>query len=130
MTQTLGPLASAATLGLEPLLSRGFQLMPGPHGGRGERVDLVSEAVLIAVSADWLEGEIEVNLQAVGGSAIPLAILVDLQRVKGPRLSRISRSVTHGQLVSIMEKIADVLVAQAPDVLAATPEGLGRLGVR
>jgi aryl-alcohol dehydrogenase-like predicted oxidoreductase len=106
----------------------GYRIEASGPGGRVESVDVIGEVVRISISADWLEGEIDVELQALGHAAIPLGSVVDLGQVHGLHLRRISRSVTRDELVSTLTKVVDALVAQAPGVLAETPEGLARLG--
>lgn len=88
---------------------------------------MIGDVVRISISVDWLEGEIDVELQALGHPAVPLGSVVDLGHVHGLHLRRISRSVTRDELVSTLTKVADALIAQASDVLSATPEGLARL---
>lgn len=127
MTEPVGRLANAAELAFQPILALGYHVVPGAVGGRGESVDLVGDYVAIRISADWLEGEIAVELQALGGVSVPLASVVDPRRVTGLHLRRVSRSVTSGQLESTLAKVADLLTGQASDVLNGTPDGLARL---
>jgi hypothetical protein len=113
----------------KPVLALGFHLVPGPAGDRGESVVLIGDQFSISLSADWLEGELAVDLRAVGGVPVALTSLVDASQVRGLHLQRISRSSTAGQLESTLDKIADLLVSQAADVLAGTTDGLARLGM-
>lgn len=123
-----GRLAEAASLAFRPIIEMGYRIESSGPGGRGESVDVIGDVVSISISADWLEGEIDVELQAVGHAPLPLDSVVDVGLVHGLHLRRISRSVTRDQLVSTLTKVVDALVTQAPGVLAETPEGLARLG--
>jgi hypothetical protein len=123
-----GRLAEAASVAFRPVTEMGYRIASSGPGGRGESVDIIGDFVKISVSADWLEGEIDVELQALGHAAVPLDSVVDLGQVHGLHLRRISRSVTRDQLVSTLTKVVDALLAQAPEVLAQTPGGLARLG--
>ena len=127
MTDTVGRLAGAASKAFQPVLALGFRVVPGPASGRGESVDLLSDLVAIRVLADWLEGVIAVELQALGGPAVPLASVVDTSRARGLHLQRIPRGVTAGQLEATLGKVAALLVTQASEVLAGTAQGLTRL---
>ena len=129
MTDEVGRLARATTRAFEPVLALGFRVVPGPAGGRGESVDVIGDQITISVSADWLEGELSVHLQAFGGVPVPLASLVNPGQVSGLHLRRLSRSITAGQMESTLGKVADLLVTQASDVLAGTADGLARLGM-
>jgi hypothetical protein len=129
VNQDGGRLADAASVAFRPVIEMGYRIESSGPGGRGESVDVIGDVVRISISADWLEGEIDIELQALGHAALPLDSVVDLGQVHGLHLQRISRSVTRDQLVSTLTKVVDALVAQAPGVLAETPEGLGRLGV-
>lgn len=128
MDQDGGRLADAASVAFRPVIEMGYRIESSGPGGRGESVDVIGDVVRISISADWLEGEIDVELRALGHSALPLDSVVDLGKVHGLHLRRISRSVTRDQLVSTLTKVVDALVAQAPAVLAETPEGLAQLG--
>ena len=128
MIQDGGRLADAASVAFRQFVEMGYRFESSGPGGRGESVELISDLVRISISADWLEGEMAVDLQTVGHPAVPLGSVVDLEQVHGLHLRRISRSATRDQLVATLTKVADALVSQAPDVLAETPEGLARLG--
>ncbi len=127
VTEEPGKLAAAAAVAFEGLIGHGFDLAAAGAGGRGESVDLVSPHLRIGLSADWVEGELEVVLQSPGHSAAPLGSVVDLSLVRGLHLSRLPRAMTRGELVSALSKVAAALQQQAPDVLAGTPAGLARL---
>lgn len=127
VTLERGRLADAAAVAFEALLRQGFDLVSSGTAGRGESCDLVSPHLLIALSVDWVEGELEVMLQSPGHPAVPLGSVIDLSLVRGLHLSRLPRGVSRGELVSTLSKIADALQRQAPDVLAGTPAGLARL---
>jgi hypothetical protein len=126
--QDRGRLADAAALAFRPVVEMGYRIKSSGPDYRADWVDLIGDVVKISITADWLEGEINVELQALGHPAVPLGSVVDLGQARGLHLRRIARSATQGQLVSTLKKVADALVAQAPSVLAGTPEGLARLG--
>ena len=128
MNEDGGRLAEATAVAFRHVVEMGYRIESRGSSGRGEAVDVIGDVVRISISADWLEGEIDVELQAVGHAALPLDSVVDLGQVHGLHLRRISRSVTRDQLVSTLTKVVDALVAQVPGVLAETPEGLARLG--
>lgn len=111
-----------------PLIARGYRLVPGHATHRGESIQILSDVVSISVSADWLEGEIEVALQARDGPAISLESLVDVAQAPGLHLRRLPRGLSRGSLESQLSKIATLLIDQASDVLDATPAGPRRLG--
>jgi len=98
-----------------PLRSLGFRAT-GNGSHRGETVECTNGSVLITLSADWLEGQLDVTVTQLGGPAVPLAALV---KVKGKaiHLRGIPRSVTVGSLEATMRKIADALLEQVPQLL-------------
>ena len=123
----MGRLADAASLGLEPLIARGFRIAVVADSPRREAIEAVRDLVAVRVDADWLEGELAVTVQAAGQKAVPLDRVVDLATVDGLHLRRISRSASRGMIESTLSKIASALVDQASDVLDETPAGLERL---
>lgn len=127
MSDERGRLADAAAVAFHALHSQGFVVAASEPGGRGESVDVVSDHLCIALTADWVEGELDVQLQSPGHPAVPLGSVIDLRLVRGLHLSRLPGSITRGQLVSTLTKVATALEQQADDVLAGTPSGLARL---
>lgn len=124
-----GQLTKAVAAAYAEVISSGYRLTCVHDSGRGETVELTGDRVLITMGADWLEGELEISLQAVGGRPIPLQDVVDLSHAKALHLHRLPRGVSTGVLTSTLTKTAQLLVAHAADVLAGAPSGLARLGV-
>ena len=101
---------------VEPLARYGF-VAAGGGGNRGETVECSNGQTLITVSADWLEGELSVTVQRPGESPVAVADLVDLDGVKGLRMTRLGRNVSVSTVESTLGKIAEALDEQASDVL-------------
>lgn len=121
----VGRLLDAAVSGFEPLTARGFALRSVGDSGRGETVEAASDTTAIRVAADWLEGELDVTVQIVGGAEAPLLAVV--RRPSGLHLQRLPRGVKRGVLEATLRQVADAMVEQAGDVLDGTPEGQARL---
>jgi hypothetical protein len=102
-----------------PLRPLGFQAT-GSGSSRGETVECTNGSLLITLSADWLEGELNVTVTQPGQPAIPLATLIELQG-KAIHLNRLPRSVSVSSLESTMRKIAASLREQIPQLLADKP---------
>lgn len=100
---------------VEPLGSLGFRAT-GVGSLRGETVECTNNSVLITLSADWLEGEIDVTVTQLGQPGVPLAALIELEG-KAIHLSRLPRSVSVSSLEATMRKIADTLLEQIPQML-------------
>jgi hypothetical protein len=118
-----------ARSGLDALTDFGFTIAGHAGGRRGETLEMSSSLVLLTVSADWLEGEIRVTVQGVGGPERTLASVIDVDAVKALHLNRVRRGATAGMIETTLRKVAGALVEQAEDVLSGTPEGLSKLGV-
>jgi hypothetical protein len=102
-----------------PLRPLGFRAT-GSGSARGETVECTNGSVLITLSADWLEGELDVTVTQPGQPALPLAALVNL-RGKAIHLNRLPRSVSVGTLEATMRKVAAALLEQIPQQLADKP---------
>ena len=105
---------------VEPLSSYGF-VAAGGGGNRGETVECSNGQTLITVSADWLEGELSVTVQRLGQPPVAVADLVNLDGVKGLRMTRLGRNVSASTIETSLRKVAEALANQAPEVL--TPLG-------
>jgi hypothetical protein len=101
---------------VEPLALYGF-VATGGGGNRGETVECRNDQTLITISADWLEGELSVTVQRLGQSPVAVADLVDLDGIKGLRMTRLGRNVSVGTVESSLRKIAEALDEQATEVL-------------
>lgn len=73
----------------------GFTRSEATTSDRGSSVVLANEVVALRFDADWLEGELAVSVQAVGGEPLPLDELVNLSGT-GLSLRRISPVAIHG----------------------------------
>ena len=101
---------------VEPLRQWGYRATG--HGSfRGESVECTNGAVMITITADWLEGELDIRLAQRGTKAVPLRDLVTLQGM-GIHLSRLPRDVNATTLEATMSKIAAALLIQVPQLLA------------
>jgi hypothetical protein len=112
---------------LGPLASLGYRPAGSKDGHRGAWVAIANGAVLITVTVDWLEGDLHVCLRSGPGEDAPLASLVDVAKAHGLRLSRLPRGVSAGVLESQLGKVAELLLADAQEVLVGSDEGLARL---
>jgi hypothetical protein len=101
---------------VEPLRQFGYRAT-GTGSIRGETVELSNGAVMITLSADWLEGELDIRVAQRGAKAVPLRDLVEVQGL-GIHLSRLPRAVTAASLEGTMRKIAEALLSQVPEMLA------------
>lgn len=99
---------------LPPLLSFGFAAREVASSQRGETVECGNGVALIAVSADWLEGELSVTVQQVGAPAVPVE---DLVEIKALHLTRIGRGTSPNVVEATLRKIAEALTTQVPEAI-------------
>lgn len=102
---------------VEPLADYGF-IATGGGGQRGETVECSNGFLRITVSADWLEGELTVELGKPGQPSRPISEVLDLTRHSAFRLSRLPRDVSVGSLEARLRPIATALESDASDWLA------------
>ena len=109
---------------LEPL---GYRLQGSRESSRGGWVELTNGVVLVTVHADWLEGELGVEVGVGGSEPVPIDHLVSTLGANGLRFQWLPRSVRTEVIASQLSKVANLLTSEAADVLAGTEDGLARL---
>jgi hypothetical protein len=83
---------------------------------RGARMTFANEAVVIAINADWLEGELDVSVREIGGAGIVFpSIHVDRDGTFGWR--HLHRSPSKGVLTATLSVVSDAVIAHLPDAL-------------
>jgi hypothetical protein len=97
---------------VEPLRQFGYRAT-GMGSLRGEMVELSNGAVMITLSADWLEGELDIRMAQREAKAVPLRELVEVQGL-GIHLSRLPRAVTAASLEGTM-RIAEPCLVKSGD---------------
>jgi hypothetical protein len=76
---------------------------------RGGTVSFTDGLRLVTISADWIEGVIDVRVREAGGPARSLEAIVPDAVASSLRLSRISRAPTKGMLTSRLVEVTRVL---------------------
>jgi hypothetical protein len=113
---TTGKLDAAVEHGmLARLAVHGYEAVGSVDNNRGSSVELSDGSTLIVVTADWLEGEIEVTVNADGRER-RLAEVVDLRAVRGLHLRRLRRGVTADVIGEQLAKVTEALLRQAPEL--------------
>jgi hypothetical protein len=112
-------LLAAVEVGFASLLTHYGFVASGGGSERGETVECTNGTTLITVSADWLEGELSLTVRSLGGRPVPVDDLIDLTRIKGLHLTRLSRNVTTDVVAAQLEKIALALSQQVPGTVRA-----------
>ena len=117
----------AASVVAHDLQGYNFRISSVATSHRGSQVEIANACVALRPLVDWLEGELSVTVQVVGGPETPLDLIVDTTGT-GLSLSRMKRDVTVGMLRERLQIVARLLVDQAPELLAcAEPEDSPRV---
>lgn len=113
----------AATAAFAALTYYGFQVRDAQVGwDRGASVVVASTWVMIVVDADFVECELSVSVQVAGAGPVPVEALVPA--VRHVVRKRLPRDATRGVLQSRLSTVAKALLAEAPEVLSGSEEGL------
>jgi hypothetical protein len=111
-------LADAARVALgDPLSVHGFRLTESRAGNRGASVAYANECITISVLADWLEGELMVEISPIGEAAIPLEDIVDVSQAKGLSLKRLPRGIKRAALERRLGQVRELLESQVLGLL-------------
>jgi hypothetical protein len=103
---------------LPSLAELGFQVAESRSSNRGSCVRLSNAYAWIEVTADWLEGEIDICAARIGEPSLELEQLVDLRGSRGLHLRRLSRSVRTAVVADQLEQAASLLVEHQRPLLA------------
>jgi hypothetical protein len=95
----------------------GFQVADSRSSNRGSSVEIVTGNIAIFITADWLEGELDVSVRALGDRRMNLDEVVDLSQAKGLSLTRLGKGVTGDMLSRRMTQVLDLLEEQFPGLL-------------
>src|SRR5687768_11120042 len=100
-------LLQAARQAFEPLLgSFGFQVTGSVIAGRGSTVECANGCIVIIVEADWYEGEIEIEVAALGAAGVPLERVVDVSQARALSLRRLPRNIGVDALERRLSQVA------------------------
>ncbi len=109
-------LLRAVTDAVEPLAQLGFEVRSAESSHRGSRVDLGNAASLVAIVADWLEGELQITVNT-GGGPVDVGLILDLAKVEGLHLRRLSRGISTDSLTSQLRRHFEILATDAHEYL-------------
>lgn len=102
----------AVELGMsERLSAHGYSVTSADGTARGSHVEFSNGSVLVTVTADWLEGELDVTVND-GLHVVSAEQLVDLP--KATHLRRLGRGVSTDVIGAQLTKVAAALIEQAP----------------
>ena len=121
-------LLRAAQRAFEPLLGTfGFKVTGSVAAGRGSTVECANTCVVITVDADWYEGEIEIEVAALGAGGVPLKRVVDTSQARALSLTRLPRDIGVDALEGRLRQVAQLLTGQAPGLLSCDDDEVARL---
>lgn len=95
----------------------GLQVADSLSSNRGSSVEIIAGSIAISVSADWLEGELNISVRALGDRPRNVAEVVDVSKTKGLSLSRLRKGATVDMLARRLSQVFDLLEQQFPGVL-------------
>lgn len=98
----------------ERLAEFGFDITDTQATERGAHVEMSNGRVVVNVTADWLEGEIDITVND-GTSTRPVSDIVVLP--KAVHLQRLGRGVSTDVVAAQLTKVAEALVGQASTAL-------------
>ena len=107
-------LAAAASRSLDALIEFGFRLGSVTGSARGSTVEVLNPCLRLLLSADYLEGELGVAVQVIGGPELSVG------EILGPeiaRMTRISRGASRGILQARLDDVFRALVTECPELL-------------
>ena len=87
---------------------------------RGSSVQVANDRLAISFVMDWLEGELDVALGAVGGTKLDLADVADRSSVKVLSLTRLRKGVTVDMLSRRVGQILELVERTMPGFLLGT----------
>ena len=121
-------LLSATEAALGPLLGpNGFTITGSTEQGRGSTVECSSGHLLIGIVADWLEGELTIDLQVEGGRQVPLAEVVDVKQAQALSLTRLPRRIGRAGLQRRIEQVGQLIQEGLPGAIEGRREALDAL---
>jgi hypothetical protein len=94
-----------------------LQVADSRSSNRGSSVELFAGNIAISISADWLEGELDVLVRALGDRPLNLGEVVDLSQTKGLSLSRLGKGVTVDMLSRRLTQVLNAIEQQIPGLL-------------
>lgn len=97
---------------------------------RGSSIELVNDAAAIAVTADWLEGDLTVAIRPLGGASIAFEDIADAADAKGLSLARLPKGISTDSLARRLVQVLELLDLAVPGVLAGTEEAAHALRAR
>lgn len=105
---------------LTRLRQHGFQVAESSESHRGSSVMLTNGAAATIVTADWLEGEIEIAVGPIGEESIDVHSFVPADVAHGLRLRRLPRDVSTAVVEDQLAQAADLLLQHQSALLTRT----------
>lgn len=98
----------------------GFTVAEASESQRGSTVRLANGLASVLVTADWLEGEMEVAAGPIGEEGVSFHDLVPPESTHGLRLRRLPRDVSTSVVAEQLAQVADLLLQHQPAILTRT----------
>jgi len=105
---------------LDHLQPFGFVVAETTETRRGATVRLANGIATVVITADWLEGEIEVTVGRIGEEGVAFGSLVPPNAARALHLRRLPRNVRTSVVEAQLSQVAELLTEHQRDLLSRT----------